>query len=103
MVSRRRVASGLPWGWMGGVSPVPGPAAPPPPPCWGGPPRLARHCPQLRVCAAVTQPWPPPRTLPAMEGSLFLMLCTFFKNLYLGLQIFVIKKKYIYKFLADYF
>jgi len=38
-----------------------------------------------------------------MEGSLFLMLCTFFKNLYLGLQIFVIKKIYIYKFLADYF
>lgn len=28
VVSRQRVASGLRWGWMGGVSPVPGPAAP---------------------------------------------------------------------------
>lgn len=79
-------------GLDGWGEPCPWPGCPPTASLPGGPLRLARHCPQLRVCAAVTQPWPPPRTLPAMEGSLFLMLCTFFKNLYLGLQIFVIKK-----------
>ena len=97
-VPRRWVVSGLQWGWTGGVSPVPGPAAPD---CLlaggagAGPPRLARHCPQLRACAAVTQPRRPHTPCLPWEEVCSLPLCTFFKNLYLGLQIFVTKNIYI--------
>lgn len=94
--SRRRVVSGLQWGWMGGVSPVPGPAAPHRLLAGGaGPPWLARRCPQLRACAAVTQPRRPHTPCLPWEEVCSLTLCTFLKNLYLGLRIFV-TKKYIY-------
>ena len=51
---------------------------------------------------AVTQPWPPPRTLPAVGRTLFCHSILFFLILYLGLQIsFTKKKKYFVLIISE--